>query len=204
MYKTHALACQDYALQSPDNFMDTAVMVSLSIQQKWSHVGRQMFDVRQNSDRSRFLWGNKGKTYKHLASHKHKLYAQTLAIANSYKTDDEKALSLMKSYLRIKGLGVPKAGFLCQLTLGLVGCMDTHNLKRYGLDEKMFKLNPEPKTPKALDSNTQKLIQYINLCHGIGTENLWDTWCNSLSETSSFWRDGHHVSESHYHYLSGE
>ena len=121
MYKIHAVQCQDYAMRSADNLMDVAMLVSVSIQQNWLSCGNQLEDVRNNGIDSKFLWGFKSKTYKYLNSNKHKLYAQAKAIANSNKTDDDKAYSLMKVFLRVDGLGLPKAGFMCQLTMGLVG-----------------------------------------------------------------------------------
>jgi|TARA_R110002074_G_scaffold300011_1_gene471536 hypothetical protein len=203
MYKIHAVQCQDYAMQSADNLMDVAMLVSVSIQQNWLSCGNQLADVRKNGIDSKFLWGVKSKTYKYLNSNKHKLYAQAKAIANSNKTDDDKAYSLMKVFLRVDGLGLPKAGFMCQLTMGLVGCMDVHNIKMYELDPKTFTLAKNPKTIKGLTANRNKIEGYISLCHRHGTEKLWDEWCNNLATKSIKWRDGNHVSEVHINYLLG-
>ena len=203
MYKNHAIQCQQYALESADNLMDVAMLVSVSIQQNWLSCGDQLDDVRKNGIDSKFLWGVKSKTYKNLKSNKHKLYAQVKAIANSYKSDNEKAYSLMKIFLTVDGLGIPKAGFLCQLTLGLVGCMDVHNIRMYKLDPKTFSLAKNPKTIKGLESNRKKVEAYIELCHDYGTEKLWNESCNNLATKSKKWRDGNHVSEVHINYLLG-
>ena len=46
-----------------------------------------------------------------------------LAVINSTNlTDHAKAISLMKIFLKIPGLNLAKAGFVCQLVAGLVGC----------------------------------------------------------------------------------
>ena len=103
---------------------DVILMVVLSIQQNWLGVGDQIADVRKNKIDSKFLWGNKIHTYKYLQTHKHKMYAQMRAVINSNKSDNDKAISLMGIFLKVNGLGIPKAGFACQLTAGLVGCMD--------------------------------------------------------------------------------
>lgn len=203
MYKNHAVKCQEYAMQSADNLMDVAMLVSVSIQQNWLSCGNQLKDVKENGINSKFLWGVKSKTYKYLNSNKHKLYSQVLAISNSYKSNDDKAYSLMKVFLRIDGLGLPKAGFLCQLTMGLVGCMDVHNIKMYEINPKTLVLNKNVKTIKGLQANKQKIKSYIKLCHTYGTENLWDDWCNNLATKSKSWRDGNHVSEVHINYLLG-
>lgn len=204
MYHNHATQCQDYALQSADNLRDVGLMVALSIQQNWLSVGDQLKDVRSLGAESRFLWGSKAKAYEYLEANKHLLYGRVLAIANSHKDNDAKAFSLMQTYLRVVGLGIPKAGFLAQLSLGLVGCMDSHNIKRYGLNENQFKLNRDPRSLKALESNELKIRNYITLCHDIGTDTLWNNWCDNLSNTSPKWRDGNHVSQVHINYLNGE
>ena len=203
MYKTHAIKCQEYAMKSADNLMDVAMLVSVSIQQNWLSCGDQLKDVKKNGINSKYLWGVKSKTYKYLDSNKHKLYAQVKAIANSHKSDDDKAYSLMRVFLRVDGLGLPKAGFLCQLTMGLVGCMDVHNIRMYKLDPKVFVLAKNPKTIKGLQANEAKLKNYIAICHDYGTETLWNEWCNNLATKSPKWRDGNHVSEVHINYLLG-
>lgn len=203
MYKVYGKLCQDYALQSADNFMDVGLLVSLSIQQNWLNCGTMLQDVRENGIDSKYLWGGKAKTYSYLLRNKHMLFGQLKAIRASNKSDEEKAYSLMKIYLRIDGLGIPKAGFLCQLTLGLVGCMDSHNIKMYKLNPNALTIVKNPKGFKALETNRIKIVNYINLCHTIGTETLWDKWCDNLATKSSKWLDGNHVSKVHFDYLSG-
>lgn len=204
MYKIHAKAVQEYAQRSADNMADVILMVVLSIQQNWSGVGDQLKDVRENKADSRFLWGNKGKTYKYLSTHKHFIYGQMLAISHSNLSDKDKALSLMTIFLKIPGLGLPKAGFTCQLIAGLVGCMDVHNIRMYNLDAKALTLAKDPKGDKAKATNHNKIVNYIDLCTTYGTENLWNSWCNFLATKSVKWQDGNHVSEVHYTYLTGE
>jgi hypothetical protein len=203
MYKTHAIQCQEYAMQSADNLMNVAMLVSVSIQQNWLSCGDQLKDVKENGINSKYLWGVKSKTYKYLDSNKYKLYAQVKAIANSHKSNDDKAYSLMRVFLRVDGLGLPKAGFMCQLTMGLVGCMDIHNIRMYKLDPKVFVLAKNPKTIKGLQANERKLKNYIAICHDYGTESLWNEWCDNLATKSPKWRDGNHVSEVHINYLLG-
>lgn len=198
MYSVHAKAIQDYAQQSSDNLVDVIIMVVLSIQQPWKNVGLQMADVKLNGRSSKFLWGNKGRTYEYVMKRKSFIFNQFLAVVNSNKSDSDKAYSLMNIFLRIDGLGMVKAGFVCQLSAGLVGCIDLHNIRLYGIDEKILKL---PKSLKSKDIKDEKINKYISICHNIGTENLWDTWCNSLATKSSVWSNGFEVSKVHYDYL---
>ena len=198
MYINHAKAIQDYAKQSSDNLVNVITMVVLSIQQPWLSVGDQMADVKQNGLDSKFLWGNKRKAYAYITKRKDFIHNQYLAVINSNKSDDDKAYSLMNIFLRVEGLGMVKAGFVCQLSAGLVGCIDLHNIRLYGIDEKVLKLPKSLKTKKLRDDRINK---YISICHNIGTENLWDTWCDYLSTKSPKWSDGFEVSKVHYDYL---
>lgn len=198
MYSIHAKAIQDYAKESSDNLADVITMVVLSIQQPWSAVGKQMADVKLNGRNSKFLWGNKGRTYDYITKRKGFIFNQFLAVINSNKSDADKAYSLMNIFLRIDGLGMVKAGFVCQLTAGLVGCIDLHNIRLYGIDEKVLKL---PKSLKSKHIRDEKINKYISICHNIGTENLWDTWCNFLATKNSMWSNGFEVSKVHYDYL---
>jgi len=204
MYQDHAVAVQQYAQQSASNLSDVTLMGVLSIRQPWLNIGNQMIDVRTNKLNAKSLWGFKKDTYIYLESNKHKMYAQMMAVINSNKTDASKAMSLMKIFLRVDGLGMAKAGFMCQLTAGLVGCMDSHNLKMYNLDAKDFVLAKNPKTIKSLDANVKKIRNYIQICNEYGTENLWNSWCSFLATKSTKWRDANHVSEVHYSYLIGD
>ena len=198
MYINHAKAIQDYAKQSSNNLVDVITMVVLSIQQPWLSVGDQMADVKQNGVDSKFLWGNKRKAYNYITKRKDFIYNQYLAVINSNKSDDDKAYSLMNIFLRVEGLGMVKAGFVCQLSAGLVGCIDLHNIRLYGIDEKVLKL---PKSLKTKTLRDDRINKYISICHNIGTENLWDTWCDYLSTKSPKWSNGFEVSKVHYDYL---
>ena len=204
MYINHATAVQQYAQVSASNLSDVTLMTVLSIRQPWLNIGTQMIDVRTNKLGAKALWGFKKDTYIYLESNKHKMYAQMMAVINSNKTDASKAMSLMNIFLRVNGLGMAKAGFMCQLTAGLVGCMDSHNLKMYNLDAKDFVLAKNPKTIKSLDANVKKIRNYVQICNEYGTENLWNSWCSFLATKSTKWRDANHVSEVHYSYLIGE
>jgi len=199
MYKEHATKVQAYAQRSADNMAWVCLMVVLSIQQNWLGVGLALLDVRANKLESKFLWGFKSDTYSYIMTHKHKIYSQMMAVVNSNKSDKDKAVSLMRVFLRVPGLGLPKAGFMCQLCVGLVGCMDVHNIKLYGLNENTLKLPKSLKNPAKI---TEKIENYVKLCHDYGTESLWNSWCENLATKSVKWVDGYHVSEVHYTYLT--
>ena len=198
MYNIHAKAVQDYSRLSSDNLSDVILMVVLSIQQPWYDVGDQLKDVKRWGIGSKFIWGNKIKTYNFLMSRKDFIYSQYLAVLNSSKSDDDKALSLMNVFLQIDGLGLAKAGFVCQLTAGLVGCIDVHNIRMYNIPKKDLAFSKSIKSKTLRD---KKISNYISVCHTIGTESLWDTWCCSLATKTKRFEDGFHVSKVHYDFL---
>ena len=198
MYNIHAKAVQDYSRLSSDNLSDVILMVVLSIQQPWYAVGDQLKDVKRWGIGSKFIWGNKIKTYNFLMSRKDFIYSQYLAVLSSSKSDDDKALSLMNVFLQIDGLGLAKAGFVCQLTAGLVGCIDVHNIRMYNIPKKDLAFSKSIKSKTLRD---KKISNYISVCHTIGTESLWDTWCCSLATKTKRFEDGFHVSKVHYDFL---
>ena len=206
MFQIHNPKINYYAQRNADNMADVIMMVSLSIQQRWSQVGSMLSDVRKNRDESIFLWNNKKRSYDYVSTHKHFIHGSMLAVINSTNlTDHAKAISLMKIFLKIPGLNLAKAGFVCQLVAGLVGCMDIHNIKTYGVEAKSLEYNKNCKTSRGIDNNRKKLIKYINLCHDYGTENLWNSWCSMIADKyPRDFVDGDHVSELHYTYLTGE
>jgi hypothetical protein len=201
MYEQHATKVQAYSQRSADNMADTVIMVLLSIKHNWLTVGEMLDDVRKTKQDSRFLWRSKKAGYTYIMTHKHKIHSQMMAVINSHKSRDDKALSLMRIFLRVPGLGLPKAGFVCQLTAGLVGCMDVHNIKMYDLDTRVLTLDKNVKSEAKI---TAKIQDYVKLCHDYGTEFLWNSWCEYLSTKSDKWTDGFHVSEVHYTYLTEE
>ena len=202
MYNLHATEIQSFAQKSANNLEAVILMVALSIQRRWNTVGKQMEDVKAKGHESKYLWGNKFKTYKYLQRHKHFMFAQFKAVINSSRDNEYKALKLMEIFLRIDGLGLAKAGFVCQLTAGLVGCIDTHNIRMYGIDIKHLKYSPNV---KCHIKRKFKIKSYINICNNIGTEHLWNNWCNYLAAKSpKSWRDGYHVSAAHVAYAKGE
>ncbi len=201
MFQRDCTRVQKFAQESPYKMGLVITMVSLSIQQNWKGVGMQMASVIGQGSKSKFLWGSKAKLYAYLEEHMEEIYTDVMEVISSNKLDDDKAEDLMQIFLRIDGLGLPKAGFCCQLIAGLVGCMDVHNIKRLGIEPKALTLASNPKGDKAKATNLRKLRDYIRLCHQYGTERLWNDWCENLASNSKVWDNGCQVSEVHYSYL---
>jgi hypothetical protein len=176
---------------SPEHMSHGIMMVVLSIQQGWHTVGEQMKDYKENQGHSRYVWGNKARTYKYLQEHEVELFNTLLSpdFTHTYKH---------MRLTQVVGLGVAKAGFVMQLMFGVSGCMDVHNLRRFDVPASILSVSPEMK----MSTRKAKVEQYNIICHDIGTEVLWDTWCDLIAKKHpTKWVDGDHVSMVHYTYL---
>jgi hypothetical protein len=190
MFSTHQKQISKFAKQSPDNTARVALVVMLSIQQQWNQIGKQTLDVKANSVTSKYLFGSKRKGWEYILANK----------KNLHTTIFNKTIPLADKLLKvasIPGIGLVKAGFVLQLCIGKVGCLDVHNLKRFGLSASAFKLG-KVKYPTALG----KAELYIKLCEDLGgCKYLWDSWCDLLAEKyPTKYKDGQQVSRLHVEY----
>lgn len=189
-FKTVNPKINEHCQQSAYNNADMVMMVVLSIQQPWHAVGVQMRDYKALGADSRFVWGNKRKTFDWLQEHKETLYRDAM----DSKTDSE----LMQAFLQVPGLGLAKAGFCCQLFAGRVGCIDVHNLRRLNIASSVLTLNKSSTD----ETKRKKIDAYISACKSRRTSWLWDSWCKLIAKKDpKRWIDGDHVSAVHYDYL---
>ena len=189
-FKTVNPKINEHCQQSAENNADMVMMVVLSIQQPWHAVGVQMRDYKALGADSRFVWGNKRKTFDWLQEHKEALYRDAM----DSKTDSE----LMQAFLQVPGLGLAKAGFCCQLFAGRVGCIDVHNLRRLNIAPSVLTMDKKTKP----ETQRKKIDAYISACKSRRTSWLWDSWCKLIAKKDpKRWVDGEHVSAVHYDYL---
>ena len=79
----------------------------------------------------------------------------------------------------IPNIGIVKAGFILQMCIGEVGCIDCHNANLYGVDLQKFKLS----TTARLATKLRKAKEYTELCEKAGgSEKLWNNWCAFIAE----------------------
>ena len=187
-----------HCLDNADNLSNCIAMVVLSIQQPWHSVGGQMSDYKKLGIKSRFVWGNKKKTIQYLQKKRHVLYGSMLAILASHKSQADKNHALLKLFLHVPGLGLVKAGFVVQLAVGQIGCIDSHNIKKYGINPNTLKV-PVNASPRLKD---KKIAAYIELCESIGCADLWDNWCQLIADKQAkHFASGNAVSRAHYDFL---
>jgi len=187
--------------KNPDKLLDVGTMVLLSIRMQWTSVGNQMYDVRKHGSKSKCLWGFKRDGYIYLRDNRKVLYKHV----RDYRAGRIWLDDLVREFLKVPGLGLAKAGFLAQLTTGHGGCLDMHNVARFGLSPDSWKIRPRVDVADQLVEIDSKISFYLHLCDACGgSEKLWDDWCNYLNDAVSTFNGAEDVSRRHVTYLKGE
>ena len=197
MFEKHQPAIQEFCLKSDANAERLFLLVLLSIRQPFHRMQEQFKSVATYGwQESPALFGWKREGFRYVKENISDL-RQILANTPSGFGDVEALLNLTK----IPGISLVKGGFCLQLGSGSVGCLDTHNVQRFGLNENAFRIssNASDKLKKA------KGLAYLEACwkHG-GCEDLWNTWCEYVSNRNKFWVDANHVSEYHAQTILGD
>ena len=193
MFKTHQPKIARFMRKNPINFSRGLSCVSNTIQTQFFTVGKRMTDIDINGVNAVCLNGTKRRTHKEIIAMKgylyEKVYSKEISLA-------EKLLEVSSLY----GIGMVKAGFILQLALGKVGCLDVHNLARFGLSASVFKVNDKMTEATAL----RKANFYIKTCEDLGgSEYLWNTWCKYVADLyPKIYRDACHVSKLHVDFIS--
>lgn len=127
--------------------------------------------------RRQVLWGSKAAGFAYLESQEGRETLKTAWLSAQYRGSVPTLLDLC----RIPGLGMVKAGFVCQMAFGFGGCIDTHNLRLYGVPTSAVSLGGVQLHGKAAQ---RKAGAYLRLCDRLGgPERLWDTWCRFVADT---------------------
>ena len=168
--ETHINRCNEAASKNPEALFRIIFLASSSIRihskQFWSLVAPISYktyikcnrDIHEASKRVRNFSAlkNKYSCIEYAEQNKSEIF-------KNFKTLNPKDF-----YLWIKknvpGLGPAKAAFVSQMCNGYLGCLDTVNLKRFGIEK-------GPTTPK-------KYIETFNLL-GESSVDMWKNWCES-------------------------
>jgi len=184
--------------KNPDKLLTVGTMVLLSIRMQWTGVGTQMESVRKLGVDSPCLWGFKRAGYEYLRDNRRRLYKSVRQCRNGETYLDD----LMRDFLKVPGLGMAKAGFLCQLVVGDGGCLDMHNVERFDLNPGVWFIRKRTAMAEQVAEVDNKINLYLHLCQLCGgSEALWDDWCNHLNDRVSTFEGAEDVSRRHYSYL---
>lgn len=174
-YKTDCLYVADRAQADPDLFPGIVAFVLLTIQQHFIGIPRAVADVAKHGTRSRFMFGSKpdGLTY---ARQNKRILHKAARACHAGNLD---LAGLVQEYMGIPGLGIVKASFLAQLTVGQGACLDTVNMQRLGLAWNMFATSKARLSPSAIRA---RILSYQAVCNAHGTtQEFWDIWCDTLA-----------------------
>jgi hypothetical protein len=187
-------ACQSDA----EIFTRAAQFVIATIRFPFQSVPMAMADIDALGQESRFVYGWKRDSLRYIAEHKSELHASARACAKGKLSLD----SLLLAFLAVPGLGIVKASFLAQLSVGNGACIDAHNLRAMGLSETAFRLS------KALTVRTvqQRIAAYNGAWRAIGdSAHWWNVWCDNLATLrAAHFADGAHVSRLHREIILGK
>lgn len=191
MYQRDVPKIKTYVEETgPDGLVHVGAFVLATIRVPFSRVAPQVQHIKEWGIQSPHLWGWKSEGYRHLQANRLPLYQKlvTQPVGRS-----EALLEVSKT----PGLGLVKAGFLLQCLGYETACMDSHNIKRYGLDPKAFRGKP----------TEEKVYAYLATCDKLGTsEAHWNDWCAYVGDTARNrvlgGADG--VSAYHYTAIAGE
>jgi hypothetical protein len=196
MFETHQAKIGAYAQRSPENMARVLTFVVLTIRQPLHRVPADMETVYNSTDHdeiSGILFGHKAAAWASIDARRDETYRDLMVM-----WEDGTPHADMLAYLAKRpGLGLVKAGFALQLIFGIVGCLDTHNLTRYGIPENRF--NASKGKAKRYETRLGHAQTYVETCEALGgCQSLWDTWCTYVATNQpDTYRDPEHVSELH-------
>ncbi len=194
IYFDDVKTCNQFTQASADNLKRSALFVLATIQQALETVPVAVTDFEELGTASRFAWGFKARGLDYLDANYQDIYRDAMAAL-----DDP--VALLQIFLRVPGFGIIKAGFLCQILAGTVGCIDRHNIKLYGVPLSALRMNYGCSDKFRL----AKLERYVALCDGIGGSFLlWSRWCDYVAALRPYnWSDGAEVSRFHVDVITG-
>ena len=162
---------------SKKSVVPVVLFVLTTIQAGLSTCKGQIDDVNELGAQSRFLWGQKGNGLEYAKANDGFLYGKIKHIEQTYGLDSvEGCVEAIELFLNVPNLGMVKAAFVAQMFGFNVACIDSHNLKRLGLNANAVKLGKvKPATRRA------KIADYVKMTQIQGSAFWWNSWCDYVA-----------------------
>lgn len=191
MFKRDQAIIAKFGRASPDNMARVLTFVILTIRQPLTRVGGDLASVVDSQGDGRdingILYGFKHHAWVEVWEQRETLYHCAEELAYHSEDNDRLADALVRLFSDIHGIGWIKAGFAAQLLYGVSGCVDTHNLDRYGLNATTFKYR-QGQTTKTKARRARAYNALVNKLGG--TEELWDSWCAYVAKGTAIHNQG--------------
>lgn len=196
MFQNDIKEINDFAQSNAVNLFKVAFFVRATIRNHFNSIKDFLIDFSEKGNNSSIMRNYTTKRFlSYFKYNQEKIYNETISIIETYRDNpDEMAIKLIILYSKIPGIGIVKAGFLTVLVAGVGGCLDYLNALTYNIPKAHRKFRARG-TDKALENTARK---YVAVCHDIGTECLWDSWCTLIFETYRTWATPEEVSKYHF------
>lgn len=183
MFDRHQKTVSEFARLNPDNFARVLKFVIVTIKAPLNRVPVDMEIVEQEQPGiDGVLYGWKRTAIREIEEERYNLYELAESIYFHAESDRIAAENLINLFTTITGLGLSKAGFCAQLIYGVGGCLDSHNLERFGINPLKIK-SSRYKNAKTHKTRARILSEYCDLCEQFGgVKELWNSWCNYVAE----------------------
>ena len=124
------------------------------------------------------LWGLKAEGLEYAIKNDAWLYGKAMHIADKFGYDSIEGITeAILLFMNVPNLGMVKASFVCQMLGFNIACLDSHNLKRLGMNANFTKI-PATMSDKG---KRKKIATYIELCQQEGSEYWWNSWCDYVA-----------------------
>lgn len=178
MYENHQPELGRLARSGPEGLERIATFVLCTIRMPLRDAAADYRLVRAG-EHARSIFGAKHAGLAYVRQHAAELW-ERCEYAYELCDDDMAADLIVDALCEIPGIGPAKAGFIAQMAYGLSGCIDTHNLTRFGIPERAFR-GREAKYSwprvRAVIRDYNIMIRKLG-----GTAALWNGWCAYLAE----------------------
>lgn len=204
MYNTHQPMIGRWARDDSENLRDVMQFVILTVQQNLRVAVGNLHALRSENENEqtaaqRFLYGWKNEAYLHVEENHEAIHAHLENLWASSGNPNVVEDRMLEYIASLKGFGLVKAGFVLQIAYGISGCLDTHNVRRFGLNPNLLSAaRAKAKTAKARARSVKRYRKMVVQLGG--TEGLWNSWCAYVAERQpTRYQSAEQVSALHAH-----
>lgn len=177
MYASEMPLIRDGMLSDPEIFLRGIMFAVCSIRQPVERVPGMLRDIDLNGTRAEALaMPMKYMAYDYLQHHASALWRDV----RHMETRDG-----LVRLLAVPSLGIVKSAFVLQFLGHDIGCMDTRNLAREGIDYRAFRVDGNGKAGRPPVSS-RRIDMYFKIAGGRAAE-LWNRWC--IEVAADRWRE---------------